>query len=255
MGYTNTGSEQLDYLKLNAKTSETESPFFSLQKKIDGKWQAESTFNQISGYLIGVSRREGDYQGSPIYSVRLRFVDDKDTEKVFQVEATYNSLTYTILNSLMSAEKSEPLMIRVYARPSKTYDKIYPAAYIEASGNRLEWFYPISELPRAIEHTVGRKTVIDDTEVVEFFHGVVDSLANKYGAIAQRATSTEVNSDSPQEASAPPPQRQGVGETAKRDAESRQLTADEKVEARLEEMRQRAASAPPINTDDDDLPF
>jgi len=194
MGYSNSSSEQVEYLKLNAATSETETPFFTLQRKKDGKWSSEGAFNQISGYIVGLSRREGEYNGQPIYTVRIRFRDDTETQKLFQVEATYNGLSYSILNTLMNVEPGEAIMIRVYARPSKTNGKFYPAAYIETSGKRVDWYYKLEDIPRPVTQVVGKKTVTDDSEVVDFYTGVIDKLIEKFGSLDSKSKAFEQES-------------------------------------------------------------
>lgn len=250
MGFSNTGSEQIDYLKLNAKTSETESPFFSLQKKVDGKWGTAQSFNQISGYIMGVSRREGEYQGNPVFSVRIRFMDDSDPTKLFQVEASYNNLTYSILNSLLSLDKLSPVTIRVYARASKSDGKFYPAAYVESNGNRVDWFHAIDTLPRPAVAMVGKKKVIDDSEVIEFYHKVVDSLIEKFGSSAPKPAPVglEALAQSAPEPTAPTPPRisNAYNSTPKKSS------AIDNARLKFEEAE---ATAPILDATDDDLPF
>jgi hypothetical protein len=183
MGFSNTSTEQINYLKLNAKTDETTSPSFNLIKKgNDGKWGTAESYDQVSGYIIGVSRKEGDWQGNPIYSVRIKFLDDSDNTSKFQVEATYNSLTYSILNALMSLKKDAPVRIRVYSRSSKTDDKMYASAYVESNGARVDWHYQLVDIPKPETGYVGKKKVIDDSNVVEFYHKVVDQLTEIFGS-------------------------------------------------------------------------
>jgi hypothetical protein len=249
MGFYNTGSEQIDYLKLNAKTSETESPFFSLQKKTDGKWGTAQSFNQISGYIMGVSRREGEYQGNPVFSVRIRFMDDSDATKLFQLEASYNNLTYSILNSLMSLDKSAPVTIRVYARPSKSDGKFYPAAYIESNGNRVDWFYAIDSLPRPAVAMVGKKKVIDDSEVIEFYHKLVDQLIEKFGSSAPKPAPVGFEAlelPAPEKTPTPPRVSNSYNASIKKPS------AIDDARLKFEEAD---ATAPILDATDDDLPF
>lgn len=199
MGFSNTVSEQIDYLRLSAKTDEGQQPSFNLIKKMpDGSWGKAGSFDQISGYVVGISRREGDYQGNPIYSVRIKFLDDADKTSKFQVEAGYNALTYSILNGLLNLSPEKPIMIRVYSRKSSKDDKMYAAAYLESEGSRVEWHYPIEQIPRAEVGFVGKKKVIDDSAVVEFFHGVVDTLAAKFGEIKSYTKSDAAQDNAPQ---------------------------------------------------------
>ena len=192
MGFSNTSNEQIDYLKLNAKTDETTAPVFNLIKKgADGKWAPAQSFDQISGRIIGVSRREGEWQGNPVYSVRIKFLDDEDNTSKFQVEASYNSLTYSILNALMSLQKDAPVKIRVYSRSSKTDDKVYAAAFVESNGTRVDWFYQIADIPKPVVGMIGKKKVIDDSNVIEFYHTVVDKLTERFGAAVTASRSQD----------------------------------------------------------------
>lgn len=245
MGFSNSNSEQIDYLKLNAKADESTTPFFTLVKKNEsGKWGTEGSFDQISGYVIGISRRESEWQGSPIYSVRIKFLDDQDPTKKFQVEATYNSLTYSILNSLISLQKELPIRIKVYSKASNSDGKFYAAAYVEANGSRLDWGIPLNEIPKPTVGMVGKKKVVDDSVVVEYFHSVIDGLTEKFGP-AYASQSTQQPPD-PQPSTPPPGAQATMGTTARPSA--------------LEQARATASAAQepepimPPGTDDD-LPF
>jgi hypothetical protein len=234
MGFSNTSTEQIDYLKLNAKTDETTAPVFNLIKKgSDGKWGTAESFDQVSGRIIGVSRREGEWQGNPVYSVRIKFLDDADNTSKFQVEASYNSLTYSILNALLSLDKDAPVKIRVYSRSSKTDDKMYAAAYVESNGARVDWHYQIADIPKPTVGYVGKKKVIDDSNVVEFYHTVVDKLTERFGAAS-----------TPQkQETAPQPQQESKPKSALENARPADVTFGE---------------APPFIGPDggeDDLPF
>jgi hypothetical protein len=238
MGFSNTSTEQINYLKLNAKTDETTSPSFNLIKKgNDGKWGTAESYDQVSGYVIGVSRKEGDWQGNTIYSVRIKFLDDSDNTSKFQVEATYNSLTYSILNALLSLKKDAPVKIRVYSRSSKTDDKMYASAYVESNGARVDWHYQLVDIPKPETGYIGKKKVIDDSNVVEFYHTVVDKLTAIFGS-----------------ATTQPSQAQGEAEAPTPIAQSRPKTALENARP----LDVQVETKPPLIGPDggeDDLPF
>jgi hypothetical protein len=249
MGYSNSNSEQIDYLKLNAKTDESNSPFFTLAVKgADGKWGTDGRFDQVSGYVIGVSRKEGEWQGNPIYSVRVKFVDDQEPTKKFQVEATYNSLTYSILNSLLSLDKSKPVRIRVYSRQSKNDGKFYASAYVESEGNRVDWAIPVNEIPRPEIGMVGKKKVVDDSAVVDFFHTVIDNLTAKFGSTGSPSPAPASEAPNEEQPSQPPAQQPPS------ENESFKVGAIER--ARAQASAAQATEPPPLmGGEDDDLPF
>jgi hypothetical protein len=119
---------------------------------------------------------------------------------------------------------------------SKSDGKFYPSAYVESNGSRVDWFHPIDSLPRPVVATLGKKKVVDDSDVVEFYHKVVDDLIAKFGgAVAPKQVTTPVESD--------PIHKVAV---------TKKQSPIESARLKFEEAD---ASSPSFDVNDDDLPF
>lgn len=177
MGASNQGQNRTFY-KLKVE-KESNIPIFIKQKKENGVWVTDQTFNTISGYLKRIELSNYVYEGDTIDTMKFMFDDDEDKDAQFQVETGFNYLSRNILNTLAGADNIGHVKITVYKSKGKDGKDGFPAAYLEINKIKAGWKYKPEELPRAKEVKVGGKTLKDTTELDAFFKELIPELNNK----------------------------------------------------------------------------
>jgi hypothetical protein len=186
MGLSNSEQARTTYVKMFSKEPGTDNvnAFFGMSEKVDGKWQTTQRFDTVEGVLTGISVGEFTYQSDTKKTLKLVFTDNSG-ERV-QVESTFTFLSYNVINTLYGCKDlSKTIRIKLYVRRG---DKEMPAAYIECGGERASWAFEPSQLPKPARVTVGKKEVIDDTEVVEFYEKLVNEISSR---LSKKSESTE----------------------------------------------------------------
>jgi len=79
----------------------------------------------------------------------------------------------------------------LYVRTRKDNGEKNAAIFIECGGERANWKYAPEELPKIVKVMVGKKEVIDDSEVVEFYENVIAEI-NTAVAESKKTRSTDI---------------------------------------------------------------
>lgn len=168
MGAKNTANKSVTYLKLKAKTSETDlTPVFAKQEKEDGHYVITETFNSVDGYLKEITSETYEYEGETKHKCKMKFAD-KGGEITF-VESNFNNLLYGILNSFLGAPMGF-VEIQVWLSKERDNGKRYASAAVKNNGQKTEWKFKIDELPKPQKvGEVKGKAIYDDSNVIEFW--------------------------------------------------------------------------------------
>lgn len=224
--------------------------FFGVSEKVDGKWQTTQRFDTLEGYLDSVSVGEFIYKDEAKKTLKLVFIDESG-ERV-QVESTFTLLAYNVINTLAGADFTKKLKLKLYVRNRKDNGERQASIFIECGGEKASWAYGVDELPKVTRVMVGKKEVVDDTEVVEFYERVVNTI------IIPRL-GQEKAAQPKQEAAA----TQDTGVTESNLAKEIPMKTprsfpSEKDKALLNKLGKQQEEATPntsTNEEDDDLPF
>jgi len=238
MGLSNSEQTKTSYVKMFSKEPGTDdvNAFFGMSEKVDGKWQTTQRFDTVEGLLVSATVGEFVYQNDTKKTLKLVFTDESG-ERI-QVESSFTLLTYNVINTLYGCDFDKPIKIKLYVK--KGNDKNMAAAYIENGGERASWAYEPSQLPKPHKVTVGKKEVIDDSEVIEFYERLAQEISNRVGAVSKK-----------QPAAPSLPEQEMKGDSAlKKLAEQKALEESTKTQ----NPKQHEQTPEPIG-DQDDLPF
>jgi hypothetical protein len=238
MGLSNSEQTKTSYVKMFSKEPGTDdvNAFFGMSEKVDGKWQTTQRFDTVEGFLISATVGEFVYQNDTKKTLKLVFTDESG-ERV-QVESSFTLLTYNVINALYNCDFDKPIKIKLYVK--KGAEKNMAAAYIENGGARASWAYEPSQLPKPHKVMVGKKEVIDDSDVIEFYERLAQEISNRVSELAKKQHT-------------PPslPEQEMKGDSAlKRLAEQKALEES----AKNKNPKQDEQIPEPIG-DQDDLPF
>ncbi len=221
-------------------------PWIGLEQKKGNDYVEIKKVQWMSGWLSGAKTGSYEYEGKPVKTFELT-LEDGIEKYVFQ--SSYNGLSRSLINSLLSTVNYGTLKISVY-----TSKKGYKSIGVELNGERLQWKYSIDEFKaktKEIKDEEGEIIKISYKELdawleEEFKKNVIPnckSNPNPYVApVAEKATTTDspsTTADSHQE-------------------EVKPLTGKEKI-AKAKELKEELAknSGAKSFTEDpsDDLPF
>lgn len=241
MGLSNSEQARTTYVKMFSKEPGTDNvnAFFGMSEKVEGKWQTTQRFDTLEGMLTGISTGEFTYNNDTKKTLKMVFTDASG-ERV-QVESTFTFLAYNVINTLYGIQDfGKQIRFKLYVRRG---DKDSPAVYIECGGERASWAFEPSQLPKAARVTVGKKEVIDDSEVVDFYERLVNEIAARLSKTPKPVTQEEqpVKSDN---AMANLAAMKRIEEQAQQDAQT------------LKAKTQKPQTNEPVKAEiEDDLPF
>lgn len=179
-------------------------PHFEFQTKVGGEYVTltdaqikeafgvEAPVRDVSGNLVAIDTRIGEFEGEPIHNVTVS-LRDPDRNEVYYVQfVSNNNLGRSIANSLLNLQSLDNVQFGLWGQVNKEKRKTYPACSIRQgdSNDTIKWKYD----PKTDERFQPRifkgkrdKDEKDWTAVDEF---IFSELA---GAGAQLAASRQSN--------------------------------------------------------------
>lgn len=192
MGASNSENTRTNYYQMNAKCDENNSPVFKKAKKVNGAWDYSEQYDTITGNIVNMTIGEKEFEGAKFNTFRIRLNDGTEFD---QIEMSHNSLTYSIINSLLSLLDQDSTMldlsIKVYKRKDNN-GKFWPGAEVNYGGQKLSWKLSLgadSTVPKPVPVMVSGKPfmqngkqVYDNTEVKAFWEAQFLKIAEKVNA-------------------------------------------------------------------------
>lgn len=198
MGASITAEKRTNFYSLKAKTSEVDpTPFFGKNEKTNNGWEVTDKFNAMDGYLTKIEHSSYEHLGETKTKLKMTLNDADGT--VNSLESNFNNLVYSLLNSLLGCENINFIEMNVWLGKSKVgmdgkESKRYPSIAVKNNGVEAKWFLEYAKTPKPAKVTVGKKTVTDDSEVIEFWKKKIDEINGKLSAMPVSSTPQTNNS-------------------------------------------------------------
>lgn len=194
MGAKNSEQSSITYLKLKAKTSDTDpTPYIGQNEKSGNGWAITKTFNSVDGHLIEIGSESYEYEGETKHKCKMKLRDDDGSITI--LESNFNNMLYSILNSLAGTQNPELINIDIWLGKSKEgSDKRYAQCAVKNNGEKTAWLYDWNNVPksRKVQVPGTKKTVTDDSEVIEFWDGVIKAISAKLKPANQKETNVTI---------------------------------------------------------------
>lgn len=191
MGAKNQTGTRKTFFSLKAKTSDSDpTPYIGRQEKGDAGWHIAEKFNAIEGRLVSIAHSSYEYQGEQKTKIIIG-LDDGNEE--MSLEGNFNSLVYSILNSLAGTNNLGNIEINVWLSKELVNGKNFPKCAVKNDGDKTTWKYDWNNVPKAKDVKVGNKTYKDDSDVVEFWKKEVEGIAARIKVAAPAETSQPTN--------------------------------------------------------------
>jgi hypothetical protein len=185
-------------------TTFLEVPYFLLSEKKGDKYPAltpeelkaltgaETHPTEISGDLVEITTREGEYEGQPVRSFKL-VLEDGDTRNY--VEFGLGSIVGRgVANTVLNLKGADNVRIGSYSSFNKAKGKAFPQVSVRQgdSEETVKWKYdPKAEnspLPKAREFQgKGGKVELDYTEQEVFLFNALNEFAKTVGDLPRKA--------------------------------------------------------------------
>lgn len=170
----NTGTLYILKIVDKDKDKKKVSPYFSITKKVDGKWLLqEDKVNRVSGNLSKIEIKEQEWKGDKYNTVSLYL---RDGDESYLIDLRFNLPSRSLFNSFASLESYENLSVTVYENKSG-----YTALGLWQGDKMAKWKYKLDELPVPDAVTFKGKEMHDYSKVDEFFAKVLQEIAGKLG--------------------------------------------------------------------------
>lgn len=168
----------------------------------------EAPIREISGDLVAVDTRTGEYDKQPIYNVTLGLRDSSRNEIIFAQFVENNNLGRSVANRLLNLKAFENVQFGLYSQVNRETKKTYAAAALRQgdSTETIKFKYDPKTAPELQPRTfegVGGKLTKDWTKVDSFLFGELTKLgeslrANRAPAKEAQKPVDETPADAPQ---------------------------------------------------------
>jgi hypothetical protein len=161
-------------LKIKTKDEDDKAipPCFQVSEKgSDGKYAKRSeTVTNVSGNLVKVEVREGEWKGDKYNTISIYLVDG---DEIYLIDTRPNMLSRSMYNSLLSLNTFDNISISLYTY-KKTDEKRgtvteYPAVAVRQNDEIVKWTIPISDQPKPKAVLFKGKTQNDYSDVENLF--------------------------------------------------------------------------------------
>lgn len=176
---------KLVVLKIKTKDAEDKAvpPYFSVSRKVDGKFKEVAQENRFGGRLkeFKLEKYTWEEQENDVIKVFLEDeVEDEDTgeleKETYLLDLRFNLLSRNLLNTLVGLSKGDYIDISLYEKTSKKDGKVYPAISVWKDGELAQWKFRLEELPPVAEVKVGKKVVRDYEELNSFYLAAIEKF-------------------------------------------------------------------------------
>lgn len=125
----------------------------------------------VAGNLTKIKLGSFEWKGEDVNTVQI-YLEDGD--EIYNVDLRYNLVARNIFNSLLSLESFENVRFELY-----TNKLGYSAVSVKQNGEKVDWKFNLADLPPIVKHKVGKKEVIDSSDLDNFFLEKLTELAEK----------------------------------------------------------------------------
>lgn len=164
---SNKTNNKVYFLKITTKDKDKKSvaPHFAVSEKVGDKWEVTKEVKDVSGNLTGVTIEKKTWEEQE-YDVIKFALEDTDTQETYVLDLRQNLLARSIFNSFLNLKTFNNIEVGLY---TKKGEGSYPAVSVKQNGERVSWAYELDQLPKIEKVKVGKKEVVDSTELDEFF--------------------------------------------------------------------------------------
>jgi len=165
-----------------------------------GKKDDPHLFSFVDGLLVDVQPFEGEFEGNKTF--RIRFILDDGDNEIWLESGRYTGFTRDVLNCLSTLDDITSVRLTPYLSEDESTKKKYIRGAVRAGHDfsvKLEKRFKGPDIPKIQVVKVGKKDVIDSSELDEWTDTLVEIVKKKIKAVpppaAQKQGIHEVEDD------------------------------------------------------------
>lgn len=159
-------------------------PFFSVTKKVDGKWTKDpETYTNVSGTLSKVELEQNDYQGD-INKVAKIYL--KDGDDLYLLDLRYSIASRGLFNSLLGLKEYTNVKVSIYRNKAG-----YLSYYVRQNESDVAWAFTREQVPAPVKVMFKGKERSDFSDIDSFYEGKLQELSKKLGGSGEIGQRTD----------------------------------------------------------------
>ena len=201
----NVNPNQVQYA-FKIKIKDLPAPIFEVRKHEGDDWNIVETkepTRTVTGNIVAVEAKEGEYQGEKILSTSVVMEDGDD---LYFVTIPMGNVGRAILNKLLTLTTHEQLQnvsISVYQSKPKTEGaKTYAQGTVQVNNEKVQWKFDEEDLPEIQKEMFKGKLRPNSIERDNFFFGEVKA----YSEVVKKLRNNTPHTPSPAPQNTPAPQ-------------------------------------------------
>lgn len=203
LGSNKSNNNKVYFLKITTKDKDKKNvaPHFAVSEKVGDKWEVTKEVKDVSGNLTGVTIEKKTWEDQEYDVIKLA-LEDTETQETYVLDLRQNLLSRSIFNSFLNLKTFDNIEVGLY---TKKGEGAYPAVSVKQNGERVSWAFELDKLPKIEKVKVGKKEVVDSTELDEFYLERLKELAVKVKSGANQTSTSEASPKPKAKAKKPAP--------------------------------------------------
>lgn len=175
LGSNKSNNNKVYFLKITTKDKDKKNvaPHFAVSEKVGDKWEVTKEVKDVSGNLTGVTIEKKIWEEQEYDVIKLA-LEDTETQETYVLDLRQNLLSRSIFNSFLNLKTFDNVEVGLY---TKKGEGAYPAVSVKQNGERVSWAYELDKLPKIEKVKVGKKEIVDSSELDEFYIEKLKELA------------------------------------------------------------------------------
>jgi hypothetical protein len=162
----------------DAEKHDLAQPYFSVTRKVDGKWVKDpETYSVVSGTLSKVDLEHSEYQGDINKSAKLYLKDGNDT---YLLDLRYSVATRSLFNNVLGLKTYDNVKISIYRNKDG-----YTAYFVQQNDEKSPWKYNKDDLPKVNKVRFQGKDRSDYSDLDEFYEQKLIELSKALGGTGE----------------------------------------------------------------------
>lgn len=203
LGSNKSNNNKVYFLKITTKDKDKKNvaPHFAVSEKVGDKWEVTKEVKDVSGNLTGVTIEKKTWEDQEYDVIKLA-LEDTETQETYVLDLRQNLLSRSIFNSFLNLKTFDNIEVGLY---TKKGEGAYPAVSVKQNGERVSWAFELDKLPKIEKVKVGKKEVVDSTQLDEFYLERLKELAVKVKSGANQTSTSEASPKPKAKAKKPAP--------------------------------------------------
>ena len=144
---------------------------FEITEKVENVYKVTGETNNITGDLVSVSAKKGEWEGNAFYEAKLTLEDNTaNPPERYILDLRLSLAVRSLINGVLNLKSGKNIQIGAYdTKPKEAGGRSYPALSLRQNDVRVDWLFKTEDLPAVEKVNFKGKEMTDTTNVDEFY--------------------------------------------------------------------------------------